>query len=55
MTTCYEKLRKKMDSKGDYKRLESYFRALDTGDLDQYHDEREKRKEMRRDNKNEKT
>lgn len=35
--TCYERLRKQIQDKESYDRLQSYFNAVDNEKLDEYH------------------
>jgi len=44
MATCYERLRKKsLSEQNQFKRLESYFNAVDEDKVDEYHNKHNRR------------
>ena len=44
MSTCYERMRKKLDNTGGYyKRLDSYFQALENNKINEYHNKHGRR------------
>lgn len=54
MCTCYEHLRKPQDpnKKQSFDRLQGYFRALEQGKTNEYHDLQDKRKKIKKERKN---
>lgn len=41
--TCYENLRKHIEGRENFDRLQSYFNAMENNKLDEYHDKHHRR------------